>query len=107
MEERENSVILNIEHKQLKVDSLMFDKTQLVINDEYELKQEKDAYYIVRKQPQYPKTYKECCEILNYIPNSYDADEILVYGYMSDELRNLQKLLVCLHAYWKIAGDEY
>lgn len=52
MEERENSVVVNIEHKQLKVHSLRFDKTKLVINDEYELKQEGDTYYIVRKQPQ-------------------------------------------------------
>lgn len=58
------------------------------------------------RQPQYPKTYEECCEVLNYIPNSYDADEILVYGYMCDELRILQKLLVCRDAYWKIAGEE-
>ena len=58
------------------------------------------------KQPQYPKTYEECCEILNYIPNLYDADEILVYGYMCDELRILQKLLVCRKAYWQIAGEE-
>lgn len=52
MEERKNSVVVNIEHKQLKVDSLRFDKTQLMINDEYELKQEGDTYYIVRKKIQ-------------------------------------------------------
>lgn len=52
MEERKNSVVVNIEHNQLKVDSLRFDKTQLMINDEYELKQEGDTYYIVRKKIQ-------------------------------------------------------
>lgn len=57
-------------------------------------------------KPKYPKTYKKCCEILKYIPNSYDVDEILVYGYMCDELRILQKLLVCRNAYWKIAGEQ-
>lgn len=36
-EEKENSIVVDIEHKQLKVHSLRFDKTQLVINDEYEL----------------------------------------------------------------------
>jgi hypothetical protein len=48
-EERENSVVVNIEHKQLKIHSLRFDKTQLIINDEYELVQEDNTYYIVHK----------------------------------------------------------
>lgn len=81
------------------------DEIEVILGD-YEFVLKNGKTYFVKKKPQYPKTYKECCEILNYIPNSYDADEILVYGYMSDELRNLQKLLVCLHAYWKIAGEQ-
>lgn len=81
------------------------DEIEVILGD-YEFVLKNGKTYFVKKKPQYPKTYKECCKILNYIPNSYDADEILVYGYMSDELRNLQKLLVCLHAYWKIAGEQ-
>lgn len=105
MEEKENSVVVNIEHKQLKVNSLMFDKTQLVINDKYELKQERDAYYIVRKQPQYPKTYKECCEVLSL--NSERA----TWGIEGLEYKRrfivcFQRLLICRDAYWKIAGEQ-
>ena len=58
------------------------------------------------QQSKYPKSYEECCEILNYKPDFYDADKILIYGFMSDELRSLQKLLVCRNAYWKLYGDE-
>lgn len=85
----------------------VLDKVLIIPTDEEsEIIQENNKFYLVKKQPQYPKTYEKCCEILNYIPNSYDADEILVYGYMSDELRILQKLLVCRNAYWKIAGEQ-
>ena len=57
------------------------------------------------KKKEYPKTYEECCEILNYKPDFYDEDKYLIYGYMCDKLRSFQKLLVCLDAYWKIAGE--
>lgn len=67
-------------------------------------------------KPQYPNTYKECCEVLgidsdNYlsIRNSYrdDGDEEITY-YESDllgEFDNLWGLTICRDAYWKIAGD--
>lgn len=98
MEERENSIVVNIEHKQLKVQSLRFDKTQLVINDEYELKQEDNTYYIVHKQFKYPKTYEECCDIIEYPHN-------VVGGYKAELLSSFQNLLICRDVYWKIAGD--
>lgn len=55
----------------------------------------------------YPKTYEECCNILDY-DDSLGKDDAgySVYGYMSDKLRTLQDLLVCRNAYWKIAGKE-
>ena len=101
MEERENSVVVNIEHKQLKVNSLRFDKTQLVINDEYELKQERDAYYIVRKKLQYPKTYKESCDILGIDTMYNDAR-----GYKEFLMVQFQELIISRDAYWKIIGKQ-
>ena len=59
-----------------------------------------------KKKKEYPKTYEECCEVLNYKPDFYDEDKILIYGYMSGELRSFQKLLVCRDAYWKLYGEE-
>ena len=107
MEEKENSVVVNIEHKQLKVHSLRFDKTQLVINDEYELKQEGDAYYIVRKEIQYPKTYKECFNIC--FGNKHHIVQVVGLDGLGDNkelFESFIKLKICRDAYWKIAGEE-
>ena len=59
-----------------------------------------------KKKKEYPKTYQECCEVLNYKPDFYDVDKFLIYGYMCDELRSFQKLLICRDAYWKLYGEE-
>lgn len=92
-------------------------KTQLMINDEYELKQEGDAYYIVRKETQYPKTYKECCDVLS-LPLYYNLRYYTYeHGYneyatsnnllsLQDKLNTLGKLIICRNAYWKIAGEQ-
>jgi hypothetical protein len=55
----------------------------------------------VKKQPQYPKTYAECCNILN-------AEETYlgIGGHKGKLLQRFQRLLICLDAYWKIAGEE-
>ena len=64
-----------------------------------------EAYFrkLVKKvkmyKPVYPKTYEECREILNE-----QAD--VTYGYNRYILHNLQVLLVCRDAYWKIAGEQ-
>lgn len=62
---------------------------------------QEDGYFSwVNKGPKYPTTYKKCRAILdNYITSS-------ISGYKAQLLVNLQKLLVCRDAYWKIAGEE-
>lgn len=52
-------------------------------------------------KPQYPKTYEECCKVLDWNHRDYDR-----VGYESDLLCKLQVLLLCRDAYWKIAGEE-
>ena len=54
-----------------------------------------------KKKKEYPKTYEECCKVLDW--NHRDYDRI---GYKSDLLCKLQVLLLCRDAYWKIAGEE-
>ena len=54
-----------------------------------------------KKKKEYPKTYEECCEALEYIPHTDD-----IIGYKWDILQSLQKLLICRDAYWKIVGEE-
>lgn len=56
----------------------------------------------VKKQLQYPKTYKECCEVL-----SLGEDGVLyTKGYKASLIQVFQKLFICRNAYWKIAGEE-
>lgn len=60
-----------------------------------------------RIKDEYPKTYEECCKILGidtqfcmkYLPHGpFTYKEKLIY--------NLQELLICRDAYWKIAGEK-
>lgn len=57
----------------------------------------------VKKQPQYPKTYEECCKVLCCKPivgfAGLDDDEENLYG-------NFIALKRCRDAYWKIAGEQ-
>jgi hypothetical protein len=88
------------------------DKVRIRLGNDFEIKVEGKITYIVKKQPQYPKTCEECCKILK-IPTNGDIiyagnwtwggeylDECL------DKIRSFQKLLICRDAYWKIAGEQ-
>lgn len=52
-------------------------------------------------KPQYPKTYKECCDVLGL--NTMDND---AQGYEADLIIRFQELLIARGAYWKIAGEK-
>lgn len=54
---------------------------------------------LTKKQSQYPKTYEECCDILEYPHN-------IVGGYKAELLSSFQNLLICRDVYWKIAGEQ-
>lgn len=51
--------------------------------------------------PQFPTTFEECCKLLN--DSSIEENE--VYGYRENELYELQMLLICRDAWWKV--DSY
>lgn len=59
------------------------------------------------KKPQYPKTYGECYNILGidtqfcmkYLPHG-------TFSYKDKIIYNLQELLICRDAYWKVAGEQ-
>ena len=71
----------------------------------------------VEKKPVYPKTYKECCDVL-LIPPYYNLryhtyepayDEYATSNTLlslQDKLNTLGKLIICRNAYWKILGEE-
>lgn len=58
-------------------------------------------------QPQYPKTYEECCEIMGieYPVVGGKPDGLSASTYRITEIRPFIYLLICRDAYWKIAGD--
>ena len=71
----------------------------------------------VKKQPQYPKTYAECCDVLSISP--YYNLRYYTYEHcynehatanklcsLQDKLNIFGKLLICRDAYWKIAGEQ-
>ena len=55
----------------------------------------------VKNKSQYPKTFKECCDLLET-----DRTSILRPGYKYKQFIEFQELLICRDAYWKIAGEE-
>ena len=56
---------------------------------------------LAKKEKIYPKTYEECCKVLDWNHRDYDR-----VGYESELLCKFQVLLLCRDAYWKIAGEE-
>lgn len=60
----------------------------------------KQQVVFTKIQPQYPKTYWDCAKFIN----RFAGDKVNGYNY--DLIRNLQRLLICRDAYWKIAGEQ-
>jgi hypothetical protein len=82
------------------------DKVELDLNDR-ELIQENGKWFVVKKKPKYPKTYKECCEIVKVgKEHTLEGEIIRINNYKIELLESFQKLLICRDAYWKIAGEE-
>jgi hypothetical protein len=66
-----------------------------------------------KKKKEYPKTYGECCKVLNVavrdldiLDNMLDTTEIIYNKNLDRLLNSFRKLLICRDAYWKIAGEE-
>ena len=49
----------------------------------------------------YPKTYEECCEVLNL----GEDGKLYTKGYKSALIQSIHQLLICRDAYWKLASD--
>jgi hypothetical protein len=116
-EEKQNAIIA---HGMTQCDKVEFsgqymlpegtDKLEIVVNDDCEVLVEDGKAYVVRKKPTYPKTYEECCKVLNIIPNNKlvfsNPNEESEYTYGNLALYNsFNKLKICRDAYWKMAGD--
>lgn len=96
-------------------------EVELQLGD-YEIEVRDGKTYAVLKKPKYPTTYAECCEVLvgrKPKPNeiSFDKMELCLVDLDNTQsidfraphlfqLNRLFRLLMCLDAYWKIAGEE-
>ena len=81
------------------------DKVELDLSNR-KLIQEDGKWFVVKKK-EYPKTYKECREILKVGKEHTLEGEILRNNdYKIELLVSFQKLLICRDAYWKIAGEK-
>ena len=76
------------------------DEVEVILGD-YEFVLKDGKTYFVKKKPQYPKTYEECCKILGI-----EDRENGYCGYEYELLGEFQKLYICRNTYWKIAGEQ-
>lgn len=92
----------------IKMNPLEMSRVQYIISipKGYEFSKVDDDNQIVvftKIQPQYPKTYYQCYEILKIPISNFISKGA---GYKAGLLSTFQKLLVCRDAYWKIAGEQ-
>ena len=78
------------------------DKVEVILGD-YEFVLKDGKTYFVKKKPQYPKNYEECCKTLGYSGN---YNMILTTDVDNKLFNALYRLKVCRDAYWKIAGEQ-
>ena len=86
---------------QMSLANCELDEVEIFLGDKFELKIKDGKYYAVKKQPQYPKTYKDCCDALGLKTLDNDAQ-----GYKAYLIISFQELLIARDAYWKIAGVQ-
>ena len=72
---------------------------------DYEIEVRDGKTYAVKKKPKYPKTYDECCDVLN-IPNDERYIDIDIPVGYNKLLSAFTELLIFRDAYWKIAGEQ-
>ena len=76
------------------------DEVELNLGD-YEIEVRGSRTYAVKKKPIYPTTFEECLNLL-YCKSILRT----IIGHKAELLLNLEKLLICRDAYWKIAGEQ-
>jgi hypothetical protein len=79
------------------------DRYRIHVNYQFDIEVDEGEYYVVRRKQQYPKSYEDCCKILNTPIDNFISKGA---GYKAELLSTFQKLLICRDAYWKIAGEQ-
>ena len=78
------------------------DRYRIVIDPRFNIEVDEGEYYAVRRKKEYPKTYEECCKVMNYCCNPVATKTT----HREELIRRFQFLLLYRDAYWKIAGEE-
>ena len=96
LEQKEETVVDTIKESN--------DRYRLHINYQYDIEVDEGEYYAVRRKSQYPKTYEECCDILQ-LEHTFELKDLTIdEEKLTDSFIRLKR---CRDTYWKIAGDEY
>ena len=102
---KEQEEIMDKKKKEVSFEYKVVEKeVELVIPDGIELSIQDGRVLLRDKKPKYPKTYEECCKVLLLKPEraTYSVSGL---EYKRHLIVNLQRLIICRDAYWKIAGD--
>jgi hypothetical protein len=79
------------------------DRYRIHVNYQFEIEVDEGEYYVVRRKPQYPKTYEECCDILQ-LEHTFELKDLTIYEEkLTDSFIRLKR---CRDAYWKISGEQ-
>ena len=96
-------------------EDLTYNRFGYKIPNGYEFDCIKNNEIIIKpKQPQYPKTYEDCCKIMVFYSNilnwnnpfCINRDTHPYIKHLDNLMESFYKLLICRNAYWKIAGEE-
>jgi hypothetical protein len=79
------------------------DRYRIHVNYQFEIEVDEGEYYAVRRKPQYPKTYEECCDILQLEHTFVLKDLTIDEEKLTDSFIRLKR---CRDAYWKISGEQ-
>lgn len=79
------------------------DRYRIHVNYQFDIEVDEGEYYVVRRKPQYPKSYEECCDILQ-LEHIFELKDLTID---EEKLTNsFIRLKRCRDAYWKIAGER-
>ena len=79
------------------------DRYRIHVNYRFDIEVDEGEYYVVRRKPQYPKTYEECCDILQ-LEHTFELKDLTIdEEKLTDSFIRLKR---CRDSYWKIAGKQ-
>ena len=79
------------------------DRYRIHVNYQFDIEVDEGEYYLVRRKPQYPKTYEECCDILQ-LEHTFELKDLTIdEEKLTDSFIRLKR---CRDSYWKIAGEQ-